>query len=144
MDKDHPGPLKISSLALVGGKLYAGTLSRGLMVIDNGEAREVTTKPRNYFINALEVDSHGRLWTGGRARADEGGLFDNDDPLKPSKANAATGTVTAITRGSRDDIWVATDGRGAFHVAGGETSWPPHLSRTRRERRPGATIWLLL
>ena len=120
MDKDHPGPLKISSLALVGGKLYAGTLSRGLMVIDNGEAREVTTKPRNYFINALEVDSHGRLWTGGRARADEGGLFDNDDPLKPVKANAATGTVTAITRGSRDDIWVATDGRGAFHVAGGK------------------------
>jgi signal transduction histidine kinase/ligand-binding sensor domain-containing protein len=114
-DKDHPGPLKITSLALVGEKLYAGTQSRGLIVIENGEAREVTSKPRSYFVNALEVDSHGRLWTGARARAEDSGLFDNDDPLKPAKANASTGPVTAITRGSRDDIWVATDGRGVFH-----------------------------
>ena len=114
-DKDHPGPLKISSLALVGEKLYAGTQSRGLMVFENGEAREVTSKPRNYFINAMEVDSHGRLWTGARARTEESGVFDNEDLLKPARANAATGPVTAIVRGSRDDIWVATDGRGAFH-----------------------------
>jgi len=114
MDKDHPGPLKITSLALVGEKLYAGTQSRGLMVIENGEAREVTSKPRSYFVNALEVDSHGRLWTGVRVRPEESGVFDNEDLLKPVKANAATGPVTAIARGSRDDIWVATDGRGAF------------------------------
>jgi signal transduction histidine kinase len=114
-DKDHPGPLKITSLALVGEKLYAGTQSRGLIAIENGEAREVSSKPRSYFINALEVDSHGRLWTGARVRLEESGLFDYDDPLKPAKANASTGPVTAIGRGSRDDVWVATDGRGAFH-----------------------------
>jgi len=113
-NKDQPGPLKITSLALVGEKLYAGTQSRGLIVIENGEAREVTSKPRSYFINAMDVDSHGRLWTGVRARAEESGVFDNEDPLKPAKANAPTGPVTAIVRGSRDDIWVATDGRGAF------------------------------
>lgn len=117
-DKDHPGPLKITSLALVGEKLYAGTQSRGLVLIENGQAKEVLSKPRSYFINALEVDSHGRLWTGARARPEESGLFDNGDPLKPAKANAVTGPVTAITRGSRDDIWVATDGRGAFHFQG--------------------------
>lgn len=115
MDKDHPGPLKLTSLALAGDKLYAGTQSRGLIVIENGEAREVVSKPRSYFINALELDSKGRLWTGARVRLEEGGLFDNDDPLKPAKTNAATGPVTAIARGSGDDIWVATDGRGAFH-----------------------------
>jgi signal transduction histidine kinase/ligand-binding sensor domain-containing protein len=115
MDKDHPGPLKITSLALVGEKLYAGTLSRGLILIENGEVHEVTSKPRSYFINALEVDSKGHLWTGARTRIEESGLFDNEDPLKPAKANASTGPVTAIARGSRDDIWVATDGRGAFH-----------------------------
>ncbi|MDX6559724.1 MAG: hypothetical protein QOF72_2773, partial [Blastocatellia bacterium] len=114
-DKDHPGPLKITSLALVGEKLYAGTQTRGLIAIENGEAREVSSKPRSYFINALEVDSHGRLWTGARVRLEESGLFDYDDPLKPAKANASTGPVTAIARGSRDDVWVATDGRGAFH-----------------------------
>jgi signal transduction histidine kinase len=114
-DKDHPGPLKLTSLALAGDKLYAGTQSRGVIVIENGEAREVVSKPRSYFINALELDSKGRLWTGARVRLEEGGLFDNDDPLKPAKTNAATGPVTAIARGSGDDIWVATDGRGAFH-----------------------------
>jgi len=85
-----------------------------VMMIENGEAREVTSKPRSYFINALEVDSHGRLWTGARVRPEESGVFYNEDLLKPVKANAATGPVTAIVRGSRDDIWVATDGRGAF------------------------------
>jgi signal transduction histidine kinase/ligand-binding sensor domain-containing protein len=117
-DKDHPGPLKITSLALVGEKLYAGTQSRGLILIQGGEARDVVSKVRSYFINALAVDSQGRLWTGSRARPEESGLFDNGDPLKPAKVNAATGPVTAITRGSRDDIWVATDGRGAFHFQG--------------------------
>jgi signal transduction histidine kinase/ligand-binding sensor domain-containing protein len=117
-DKDHPGPLKITSLALVGEKLYAGTQSRGLILIEGGEARDVLSKVRSYFINALAVDSQGRLWTGSRARPEESGLFDNGDPLKPAKVNAATGPVTAITRGSRDDIWVATDGRGAFHFQG--------------------------
>ncbi|HEY5075513.1 MAG TPA: ATP-binding protein, partial [Pyrinomonadaceae bacterium] len=117
-DKDHPGPLKITSLALVGDKLYAGTQSRGLILIEGGEAKEVVSKVRSYFINALAVDSRGHLWTGARVRAEESGLFDSGDPLKPAKANAATGPVTAITRGSRDDIWVATDGRGAFHFQG--------------------------
>src|SRR5258708_7877902 len=121
-DKDHPGPLKITSLAMVGEKLYAGTQSRGLIVIEGGEARDVASKPRNYFINALEVDSNGLLWTGARGRPDGRGLFESDDPLKPAKANAATGSVTAIARGSRDDVWVATDGRGAFHFADGKAT----------------------
>ncbi len=121
-DRDHPGLLKISSLALVGEKIFAGTQSRGLMVIEGGEARDISSKPRSYFVNALEVDAHGRLWTGARVRNEESGLFENDDPLKPTKANAATGPVTAIARGSRDDIWIATDGRGAFHFADGKPS----------------------
>jgi len=119
-DKDHPGSLKITSLAMVGDKLYAGTQSRGLLSIENGEAKEVAGKPPSYFINAMETDGRGRLWVGARARAEEGGLFDSGDPLKPAKANAATGPVTAITRGAGEDIWVATDGHGAFHFQNGK------------------------
>jgi len=119
-DKDHPGFLKITSLALLGEKLYAGTHSRGLIVIENGEVKEIQSKPRNFFINTVETDSHGRLWVGARGRPDDGVLFDQSDPLKPVKTNAATGPVTAIARGSGDDIWVATDGRGAFHFQGGK------------------------
>ena len=119
-DKDAPGPLKITSLAMAGDKLYAGTQSRGLLVIENGEAKEILSKPRPFFINALETDARGRLWVGARAGKDESGIFNESDPLKPLRANASTGPVTAIARGADRDIWVATDGHGAFLFQNGK------------------------
>jgi signal transduction histidine kinase/ligand-binding sensor domain-containing protein len=119
-DRDQSGPLKITSLALVGDKLYAGTQSRGLLLIENGEAKEVTSKPRSFFINALETDSRGRLWVGARGAKEESAIFDQSDPLKPARANAPTGPVTAIARGVGEDLWVGTDGRGAFHFRDGK------------------------
>src|SRR5439155_15100716 len=119
-DKDHPGSLKITSLTMAGGKLYAGTQSRGVLSIEGGEAKEVFSKPRSYFINALETDSRGRLWVGVKTRAEDSGLFDETELLKPSKANGATGPVMAITRGPHDDVWIGTDGRGAFHFQNGK------------------------
>jgi signal transduction histidine kinase/ligand-binding sensor domain-containing protein len=120
-DKDQPGPLKITSLAMVGDKLYVGTQSRGLLLIEDafGEAKEIVSRPRSFFINALETDSKGRLWVGARGGKEESAIFDQSDPLKPIRANAPTGPVTAITRGPSEDIWVATDGRGAFHLRDG-------------------------
>ena len=120
-DKDHPGPLKITSLVMIGGKLYAGTQGSGIQLIENGEAKGVISKPRSYFINALETDGRGRLWVGVKARGEESSLFDESEPLKPNKANAATGPVMAIARGPRDDVWVGTDGHGAFHLQNGKT-----------------------
>ncbi len=119
-DKDQPGALKLTSLAIANGKLYAGTQSRGLIEIQNGEAKEVVSKPRSFFINALETDARGGLWVGARAGKDEGAIFDQSDPLKPARANAATGPVTAIAHGAREDIWAATDGHGAFLFQNGK------------------------
>ena len=119
-DKDHPGLLKITSLAFLNNTLYAGTQSRGLVTIDNGEAKEIQSKPRSYFINALETDSRGRLWVGAKGRPEESSLFDQTEPMKPAKSNAATGPVAFIARGAGDDVWVATDGRGAFHIVDGK------------------------
>lgn len=119
-DKDHPGPLKITSVAMVGDKLYVGTQSRGLMQIENGEPKEIVSKPRSYFINALLTDSRGHLWYGGLGRGEDSALFDAADPLKPLKIAAPTGTITTIERGAGEDIWVATDGHGAFRFAGGK------------------------
>jgi signal transduction histidine kinase/ligand-binding sensor domain-containing protein len=118
-DKDHPGFLKITSLAFLHNTLYAGTQSRGLIMID-GEAKEIQSKPRSYFINALETDSRGRLWVGAKGRPEESSLFDQTEPMKPAKSSAATGPVTFIARGAGDDVWVATDGRGAFHLVDGK------------------------
>jgi signal transduction histidine kinase/ligand-binding sensor domain-containing protein len=119
-DKDHPGPLKITGLAFLNNSLYAGTQSRGLVAIENNQAKEIQSKPRSFFINALETDDRGRLWAGAKGRPDENALFDQTDPLKPLKVNAATGPVVGITRGANEDIWVATDGRGAFHIVKGK------------------------
>ncbi|HET6890435.1 MAG TPA: ATP-binding protein, partial [Pyrinomonadaceae bacterium] len=119
-DKDQPGLLKITSLAMVGEKLYAGTQSRGLILVENGEAKEVLSKPRSFFINALETDSQGQLWAGARARAEAPGLLNLRDPIKPVRSKESTGSVTAIARGANGDIWVASDGRGAFHFQDGK------------------------
>lgn len=121
-DKDQPGLLKITSLALVNGVLYAGTQSRGIIEIQNSEAKEIVSKPRSFFINALETDAQGKLWAGVRAGKDESAVFDESDPLKPARANAATGPVTAIARGAGDDLWVATDGHGAIHLEDGKAT----------------------
>lgn len=119
-DKDAPGPLKITSLAVNGEKIYAGTQSRGVLLIENGEAKEIVSRPRSFFINALEIDSKGRLWVGARGGKEESAIFDHSEPLKPIRANAPTGPVTAITSGPSGDIWVGTDGRGAFHLREGK------------------------
>jgi signal transduction histidine kinase len=119
-DKDQPGPLKITSLALVNGTLYAGTQSRGVIEFQNGEAKEVASKPRSFFINALETDAKGRLWVGARGGKDESAVFDAGDPLKPARANASTGPVTTIARGAGEDLWVGTDGHGAFRFQNGK------------------------
>ncbi len=119
-DKDHPGPLKITSLAMIGDKLYAGTQSRGIVTIENGEAKEIISKPRSYFINSLATDGEGHLWFGAQARGGDGGLFDSRDLVKPNKTAVPTGAVTAIVRGSGEDMWIATDGHGAFHLQNGK------------------------
>jgi len=119
-DKDRPGPLKITSLAWVDQKLYAGTQSRGVILIDSGEAKEIVSKPRSYFINAMTTDGAGRLWVGTQTRGEDSGLFDASDLMKPARAPAATGAVTAIVRGTGDDVWVATDGHGAFRFEKGK------------------------
>ena len=119
-DKDQPGLLKLTSLAIFNGTLYAGTQSRGIVEIQNGEAKEVVSKPRSFFINALETDVQGKLWAGVRAGKDESAVFDESDPLKPTRVNASTGPVTAIAHGAGEDVWAATDGHGAFLLQNGK------------------------
>jgi signal transduction histidine kinase/ligand-binding sensor domain-containing protein len=119
-DKDHSGPLKITSLAMVGDKLYAGTQGRGIVLIENGEAKEIVSKPRSYSINALQTDAEGKLWIGAQAHGEDSGLLDSADLLKPTRTNAQTGAVTAIVRGTGNDVWVATDGHGAIRLENGK------------------------
>jgi ligand-binding sensor domain-containing protein len=115
VDVDRPGRLQLTSLAVHDGTLYAGTRSRGLLAFNGeGEVKEIISKPRAYFVEAMEVDARGHLWHGARARNDDSGLYEATDPWHPFKMGANLGAVTTLRAGADQDIWVGTDGRGAL------------------------------
>ncbi len=120
-DADHAGALPITSLALAGNTLYAGTMSRGLLAVElnAGVAKEILSRPRPYFIEALEADASGHLWLGAKTSGEGSGLYDASAPQHPLQTMAEkTGTVTALRAGTeRADLWVGTNGRGAFHYS---------------------------
>jgi signal transduction histidine kinase/ligand-binding sensor domain-containing protein len=118
-DVDAPGALALTSLVAAGDAgddaLYAGTRSRGLFSFEGGAAKEINSRPRAYFIEALERDARGVLWFGARARAGESGLYAAKDPSQPVRVGEGLGTVTALRAGAGGDMWVGTAGRGVFH-----------------------------
>ncbi|HEY0099540.1 MAG TPA: two-component regulator propeller domain-containing protein [Pyrinomonadaceae bacterium] len=117
-DADQPGALGITSLAMYDGRLLAGTQSRGLLALEGEEAKEIQSRPRAFFINALATAADGHLWIGARAKRGESGLYMADDPARPSKIDLNTGAVMALGLDDRGDLWVGTGGRGAFRYRG--------------------------
>jgi signal transduction histidine kinase/ligand-binding sensor domain-containing protein len=115
-DREHPGPLVITSLGIVNDKLYIGSLSRGVLAIEDGLAREVETRPAVYFVRAFEADSNGKVWLGARVKKDEPGLFTGGFS-KLSRNETQTGTVTDV-RAIGQDVWTATDGHGVLLFSG--------------------------
>ena len=117
-DSDHPGALRLTSLAYAKDTLLAGTLSRGLLAFERDRfdrVKEVQSRPRSYFINALESDATGRVWFGAKAKNDDSGLYQSDDLLRPLKVGSNLGTVVALRADPQGGLWVGTDGRGVFH-----------------------------
>jgi signal transduction histidine kinase len=118
-DADKPGALRLTSLARGrGGMVYVGTHSRGLLAFDGERAREVLSRPRPFFVEALDADARGNLWLGARARGADGGLYAGVDPMPESETTLRhlgdLFTATAVRRDARGDVWVATDGLGAY------------------------------
>jgi signal transduction histidine kinase/ligand-binding sensor domain-containing protein len=118
-DREHPGPLVLTSLVVVNQKLFAGSLSRGVLAIEDGMAREVEMRPATYFVRAMELDSKDKLWIGARVKKDEAGLLSGTSFSNLSKNEAQTGPVSDI-RTIGGNLWVATDGRGVFHFSDGK------------------------
>jgi signal transduction histidine kinase len=114
-DFERPGPLNLTSLAMKDGVLYIGTRSRGVISIENDVVSEIRSTPRPFFVETIEMDSRGRLWYGAKAKAEESGLYEAGDALHPVRTGMGLGLVTALRAGAVDDMWVGTDGRGAFH-----------------------------
>jgi len=112
-DREHPGPLAITSVAVMNNQVLAGSLSRGLLTISDGMAREREAGLPAFFVRALRVDESGKLWVGTRVRKDEPGLLTGRAAADLVRNDTRTGTVTTI-RNIGHDVWVATDGNGVF------------------------------
>jgi signal transduction histidine kinase/ligand-binding sensor domain-containing protein len=119
-DRDHPGPLAITSINVANGRIFIGTLSRGVLEIANGAAREVLMKPVAFFVNALERDREGHLWIGARAKKEEPGTLSGDELPNLKRLEAATGPVMTLKL-IEDEMWVGTDGRGVFRISPSKT-----------------------
>jgi hypothetical protein len=125
-DRERPGPLPITSLSWANNRLLAGTLSRGVVQIEDGVGKDVQMRPLVYFVNALERDINGNLWVGARSRKEEPGalagkepseLTRGEDPTEPPSSTAATGsaplqsscsTPTAVRSTKNSSAWVIT------------------------------------
>jgi signal transduction histidine kinase/ligand-binding sensor domain-containing protein len=115
-DRDHPGKLAITSIAAANGHTFIGTLSRGVLEIANGSAKESQMKPVAFYVNALEFDEEGKLWVGARARKEDPGTLSGNELSALKRNEAATGPVMAL-RTIGDEMWIGTDGRGVFHIS---------------------------
>jgi signal transduction histidine kinase/ligand-binding sensor domain-containing protein len=115
-DREHPGRLVITSINLADGRLFAGTLSSGVLQIENGVAKEPPMKPLAYFVNALTRDASGKLWVGTRSKKEEPAALSGKQPSELEKNEAPTGPVMAITS-IGDEVWIGTDGRGVFRIS---------------------------
>ncbi len=112
--------LKLTSLSKIGGKFILGTFGYGLMSVENAESQEIFSRPRPYFITALQQDNNGDLWFGAQVRRDDGGFYYAKDVERPEKIAGETGTVAALAFDANNDIWIGTTERGAYHLYGTE------------------------
>jgi signal transduction histidine kinase len=112
-DREHPGPLSLTSLLIFRNNLFAGSLSRGVLAIQDGLAREMEIRPSTFFVRAMATDESGKLWLGARVRKDDQGLLTGTGFSNLAREAIKTGTVTAI-RNIGPEVWVATDGHGVF------------------------------
>ena len=123
-DNEPNALLAMTSLAIHDGTLFVGTERRGLMRLDESGAkpvlREINSRPRSFFINALEQTANGEMWLGAQTASNESGLFLADEPERPLKIGDRIGTVTTVKSTANGDLWIGTKDNGAFHFRGAQ------------------------
>ena len=112
--------LKINALAGGENMLLIGSLGRGLISFSGNAAQEIMSRPRPFFINVLTRDAQNNLWLGADTDDKTSGLYLANNVFRPENIAGGIGTVTAITGGTGDDLWVGTENNGLFHLRGGQ------------------------
>lgn len=123
-DESRRQRLKLTSIVSFRDQILAGTHTRGLLSINDRGVRAVESRPRAYFVEALEGDAQGNLWMGTHAKAAESGLYQARDGQHPLRVGEGLGTVTALASDGAGGVWVGTGGQGVYH-------YPPPNSRAQ-------------
>lgn len=118
VEKIQPEGFPITNLAFYENNLIASTLSRGLLLIADGAAREITTRPRPFFVNVLVKDLNGKIWLGTKSSGNESGLFYSENIFQPKKIGGAIGNINAIAFDNENNAWVGTSNSGVFRFKG--------------------------
>lgn len=108
-------PLKITSLEKIGDKLYAGTRSRSLLLIEGNQTFETFTRPRPYFINTIARDNAGNIWLGADANAEGSGLFAVRDAANLQRSDGNPGNISAIAPDKKGGAWIGSIDNGLFY-----------------------------
>lgn len=102
------------------GMLIFGSRGRGLIVETGDGFQEMLTRPRPFFVNAIETDASGDLWIGAQAEKGASGLFYAKDIFRPVRVGAGAETVLTLTAAENGDVWVGTEKRGLFRFRDAE------------------------
>ena len=110
-------PLALTSITANGKDFLIGSNGRGILVLSNGELKELLTKPRIYFVQTVAVDSTGQPWFGSHISTRESGLFRAADILRPTRVGTGLGSITCI-RSDGSDLWIGTENTGLYRLRG--------------------------
>ena len=127
------GPAYVKSvLADRAGRLWVGTMTDGLWLVENGSARPMPpTQTGGHNVNALFEDSRGRIWVSGGSGV---AAFDGDRSrgFGPEQG-LPVGAVTSFAEDSSGAIWVS-NGSGLFRSESGQ-NFAEVMDNTRRPIR---------
>ncbi len=107
--------LPLRGISKINNELYIATFNSGLLKLQNGKAEQFITRPRPFFINLLKRDKSGNLWLGTTSSGEGSGLFYAEIFPNLKAIGENLGTVNSIDFHNNNEVWVGTDGRGAFY-----------------------------
>ena len=106
--------LQVTSLAVDEDKYILGTLGRGLITVEDGEANEIFSRPRPFFINTIVRDRVGDIWYGTDAKRSGSGLYLAKDLARPVNTGAEIGAVSSFAVNEENELWIGTTERGVY------------------------------
>jgi len=109
-------PLAVTGLARSDGELIASTSGRGVLVLRDGRASELSKLRMPLFVNSIAGDEAGGLSLGADAPTGLSGLYEEAGPGF-LRISLPTARVLAL-ESNESGLWVGTERFGVFHVVG--------------------------